>query len=651
MDFFDRQSRALKTTKWLVLYFTLGVLLMVLTVYAAVVLVFGASGAKSEDGRRVPVAFTWWQPGLFLWSAVGTLTVIGCGSLVKTLELARGGSAVAEMLGGSLVQAHTTDPDERRLLNVVEEMALAAGVPVPQVYVLRREKGINAFAAGHHTGDAVVGVTDGTLRLLSRDELQGVIAHEFSHILYGDMRLNLRLMGVLFGILCLTIIGRILLQTRGGSRDKNPLPVLGIVLLAIGWIGFFFGRLIQAAVSRQREFLADAAAVQFTRNPEGLAGALKKIGGLSYGAALKSPQAGEASHMFFGNAMTKSLSGMFATHPPLVDRIRAIDPAFDGVFPKVTSRAARPEGSDAGGGGAARRRFPLPGGMSPLAPPGIAAPAVAAQVGAADSPQLRYARELRDNFPPALQAAAREPLGACAIVYGLLLSSESSLRARQLALLAEKTSPGVAAETERLLADVEGMAARARLPLVDLALPQLRQLAPGQFLEFREAVRALAEADEQIDLFEYVLQKAVVRHLEPNFVPVRRGTAQYYALQPLVSECSVLLSSLAHAGHDDPVGIREAFESGARVLRQQGQVEARLLPSHQCGLAEIDAALTRLAQTSPPLKRSVLDGCARAVATDGLIQETEWELLRAISDTLDCPLPIRVTERAAGVAA
>src|SRR4051812_333645 len=271
------------------------------------------------------------QITLFLASTLGTLGIIGTGSFFKTLSLARGGRAVAELLDGRLVNPNSTDLHERKLLNVIEEMAIASGVPVPQVYVMDNESGINAFAAGHNASDAAISVTHGAMTMLKRDELQGVIAHEFSHLLNGDMRLNLRLMGLIFGILCLTIIGRILIRTRG---RKNPLPLLGLALIFIGWAGVFFGRLIQAAVSRQREVLADASAVQFTRNPAGLAGALKKIGGLTYGSRLRSPHAEEASHLFFANGLGSSFFG-FATHPPLADRIRALDPTFDGNFPSI----------------------------------------------------------------------------------------------------------------------------------------------------------------------------------------------------------------------------------------------------------------------------------------------------------------------------
>lgn len=644
MDFFDRQSRALKRTKWLVLYFVVGVMLMSVAVYGALVLALGLAGTLSDEVRRGMAAMGWWQPRVFLWASLGTLTVVGCGSLFKTLELSRGGVAVAEMLGGSLLNPHAQDPDERRLLNVVEEMALAAGVPVPQVYVLRQEHGINAFAAGHTTGDAVVGVTEGTLRLLTRDELQGVVAHEFSHILYGDMRLNLRLMGVIFGILCLTVIGRLLLQTRGGtSRERNALPILGLLLFAIGWVGFIFGRLIQSAVSRQREYLADASAVQFTRNPAGLAGALKKIGGFTAGSRVVSPQASEASHLFFGDATTASFGGLFSTHPPLVARIRAIDPSFDGTFPRLelspTRKATGPVAPDGG------LRRGMRGGRGALAAqPMVQAPTVVPNVGLTDSPQLRYARALRESFPESLRSAARAPMGACAIAYSLLLSEEEQVQVRQLNLLTQITSQGVMEETQRLLPVVRSMASRARLPLVDLALPQLRQLAPEQFEAFREAIKGLIEADEQTDLFEYVLQKVVIRHLEPLFHSVPRKTAQYYSLLPLTDDCSVLLSALAHAGHADEEGATAAFATGAAVIKTRAALGLRLLPSSRCGLKPIDGALTRLTSVALPLKKLVLEACARAVATDNWIQETEWELLRAVSDTLDCPLPIRVVE-------
>ena len=326
MDFFQQQDKAHRKTKWLVIYFAMAVVAMIAAIYVAVLLIFSGVQAhqeRSDYGQEQP-QFSVWNPQIFFGVSIATLAIIGIGSLYKTSSLAAGGSAVSEMMGGRLLSPNTTDPDERKLLNVVEEMAIASGVPVPQVYVMDAEDGINAFAAGHKPGDATVTVTRGCMKLLSRDELQGVIGHEFSHILNGDMRLNLRLMGIIFGILCLAIIGRVLLQTsRGGGRGRgqNPLPLLGLVLLLIGYIGVFFGRLIQAAVSRQREFLADASSVQFTRNPGGITGALKKIGGLGEtGSPCQScPCRGIVSHVFWQwcfRTVHRPARNPSAAHPP-----------------------------------------------------------------------------------------------------------------------------------------------------------------------------------------------------------------------------------------------------------------------------------------------------------------------------------------------
>jgi len=337
MDFFEQQERARRATKLLVVHFAVAVACIVVAVYVSILAIFHGADAGGQPGADLVL----WEPRLFAGAALATLTVVSAGSLYKTAVLANGGSAVAEALGGRILSPDTTDPDERKLLNVAEEMAIAAGVPVPKLYVLDASPGINAFAAGHSPEDAAIGVTRGCMTRLSRDELQGVLGHEFSHMLNGDMRLNLRLMGVVFGILCLSVIGRVLLRARGrgrGGRGAAPWMLLGVALVAIGSIGSFFGRLLQAAVSRQREFLADASAVQFTRNPAGLSGALQKIGGI--GSRVESAHAMEASHMFFGNGVGRPLFGLLATHPPLETRIRAIDPEWDGTYKTAEPAAA-----------------------------------------------------------------------------------------------------------------------------------------------------------------------------------------------------------------------------------------------------------------------------------------------------------------------
>lgn len=330
MDFFEHQAMARKNTTALVIYFVIAVACIIASVYVASLLIFYFTGQSRLPGS--PSELVLWDSKLFLYVVLGTLAVVLAGSLYKTVLLSKGGSAVAESLGGRLIDADPSDPDERKLRNVVEEMALASGLPMPKIYVLDDEPGINAFAAGHVPSDAAIGITRGGMTLLSRDELQGVIGHEFSHILNGDMRINLRIMGVLFGILALTVIGRILIYSRG-SRGRNPMMFVGLALIIIGALGVFFARLIQAALSRQRELLADASAVQFTRNPAGLSSALKKIGGV--GSKVGSAHAEEASHMFFENGLSKPLLGMMATHPPLEQRIRAIEPAWNGEFSEL----------------------------------------------------------------------------------------------------------------------------------------------------------------------------------------------------------------------------------------------------------------------------------------------------------------------------
>ncbi len=640
MDFFEHQDKARKNTKVLVVYFVIAVACIIASVYMASLLIFYGAHAKQQPGAPPP-ELALWDPRLFLYVVLGTLGVVIIGSLYKTAALARGGSAVAESLGGRLVNPNTTHPEERKLRNVVEEMAIAAGVPVPKIYVLDDEKGINAFAAGHTPGDAAIGVTRGCVTLLSRDELQGVIGHEFSHILNGDMSLNLRIMGVIFGILCLAVIGRILIYSRGrSSRDRNPLMLLGLALIVIGAIGVFFGRLIQSALSRQREFLADASSVQFTRNPAGLSGALQKIGGA--GSKLESAHAGEASHMFFGNGLGKPFLGMMATHPPLAERIHAIDPGWDGQFKTANIAAVAAESArEAAKPASSRSPFPpIPGmpGAAGFATNAVLMAAVLPNLGRPTPLHLRYAEELRNSFSEKIQAAAREPLDATALICAMLLSPDETLRAKQLTELARRVAAGMGDKIAALWPEVAPLAARARLPLVNLALPALRHLRPDEFEQFSQALQWLIESDGQIEIFEFVLQKIVHRHLASQSGEIRPASIQYHTLKPLVSDCSVVLSALATVSSSNSGEIQKAFQAGAPYLGTKAD-ELQLLPREKSGLEQLDTALDRLALAAPQIKKNLLEACVQVVGADGLIQEREAELLRAIADTLDFPIP------------
>lgn len=613
MDFFEHQEKARKRTGFLILCFSLAIISIVLSVYFVIIIVL----AKNII----------WKPDLFLGVLVVTAGVVVFGSLFKILQLLNGGASVAMHLGGQKVASVTRDPAERKLMNVVEEMAIASGVPVPEVYVLNEENGINAFAAGTSPENTVIGVTRGCIRNLTRDELQGVIAHEFSHILNGDMRMNLNLMGWIHGILCLALIGRVLLEIRSDNRKgSNPLPFIGLALLIIGWIGVFFGRLIKSAVSRQREFLADASAVQFTRNPNGIAGALKKIGGLSDGSKLATPAAEEASHLFFGNGLAESWFGLMATHPPLEERIKAIDPTFDGKIPTYTG--GTPLGDE------------TVRGFQSATPPMIQktfhpSPSILSRVGTLSEKHLQYAAELKKSIPPELSETARESGGACALVYATLLSSDEKIRSLQMEHLATQIQEGLCRETARLSEKISVLEPRLRLPLVNLAISGLRCMSEKQYEEFKKVVDLLIASDGQIDLFEYTLQKILMRNLDSQFFPVKARAAQFYSLNSLRPDCGILISMLARSGNAEEKQMHDAFFLGMMSLGVS-ETEIEMV---QCDLAEFDAALNKLSLASPAIKKSVLEACAKTVAMDGEIQEYEAELLRAIADTLDCPIP------------
>lgn len=665
MDFFEAQAAAHRTTLRLMGLFIGAVLaLIALTVFlVAATIAFNMPPSGYISLEKIFHALS---PGLILGIGGGVIGVVIVASVFRHLSLSQGGRAIAESLGGRQLAPNSKDPDERRVLNVVEEMAIASGLPVPPVYVID-EDGINAFAAGYSPDDAVIGVTRGTLEILDRDELQGVIGHEFSHILNGDMRLNIRLMSVLFGILVIGIIGRSLLISRprsgfsqsSGSRRGGAaqVAILGIALMAVGYIGTFFGNLIKAAVSRQREFLADASAVQFTRNPAGLAGALRKIGSLSATSKVRDGRAEEMSHMFFGpvgGGRSRLFSGL-ATHPPLEDRIRAVDPAWDGKFPAVTRRARQEEVvSDtdrkyAAASGALNPGSAVLGDLPPAAAAvlggvmtaGVLAGTAAGRIGQVTPDDVDEAHALIEGIPKPLYEASHDPYGARAMIYSLLLASDQELRATQMALLTERAEPGVPELIDDLYAAQTQLPAGQRLTLVQLAMPALKSLSEAQFRRFIDTLAALIRSDGSIHAFEWVLHQVLLKELRPHFEGVRRRSTGRKALGALAPAVATLLSTVARAGQDDTEAARSAYAAAATALDLDvGGFEAQADPN----MARLSAAMRQLRDLHPLAQPRLLKACIQCVLHNGRILDAERDLLHGVAAALDCPLPPLVAE-------
>lgn len=606
----------------LILLFALGVVGIIVALYAALVVIIHYA---YSDGTVGGVQFGWFNPTLFLVVALTALAVIIGGSLIKIHALRRGGPYVAESLGGRAVNPATNDPRERILVNVVEEMAIASGVPVPVIYVLDSEAGINAFAAGYTFDDAVVGVTRGCLEQLNRDELQGVVAHEFSHILNGDMRLNIRLIGLISGILVLAVIGRILLRSgRGGSRGKGsgPMAMMGIAMLMTGYIGVLVSRIIQSAVSRQREYLSDASAVQFTRNPTGIANALKKIGGFSAGTTIESPMAAETGHMFFGSAY----SAIFSTHPPIIERIRRIDPGFSGDFSDRNPAKHRFQGDADSPVSAA-----MPGIGERTAPAGIMR-----RVGTVTVENIASCAKMLEAMPSRLRDDLRDPFGASCVIYAMLLDEDEAERKKQLRILLSMVSDETAEKVLRLEKDIAVLSREMILALLDLSLPALRNLSAPQYDRFKQHVHALVQADGKMSLFEFIIQQIIVHRLDAAFHP-REEKETYRSIEPLMEETVAVLSKLAATGHKSPEEARKAFESAMHKVPLSGIGEERHMVD--VSLEDVGRALSKFASSRPGVRQILLNACAHCVLYDSNVTVSEAELLRAVAYAIDLPLP------------
>ena len=621
MNFFEHQEEARKASKKLVLLFVVSVIAIILLINLVVlgVAYFGfqnylfMDALKQNDITFSRLLSAGWKHNLILSTSAITLLVIALASLFKWISLRGGGGRVAESMGGRLVARSSQDPEEIKLLNIVEEMAVASGVPVPDVYLLE-EAGINAFAAGHTIHNAAIGVTRGLIQNLNRDELQGVIAHEFSHIFHGDMKLNMRLISLLFGIVALATIGRILMQSGfygsvGRSRRENSgaaFALAGVGIFAIGSVGIFFARWIQSAVSRQREFLADASAVQYTRNPDGISGALQKIGALSMGSRLQNVEAKENSHMMFSS----SFASLFATHPPLLDRIRAIDPKFKGDFSKI----------------ALKHQSPVIKKSSPQKKMGLED-----IFGNPQNASVIAASALLSESHPSLREAAHEPSSARALAFALLFDKEKpAIQKKQASYLLQKEGPEFLKLCLYLFDQILKDENPSSLPYLEISLPALRRLSKPQREDFISSLRILIEADHRLSILEFSILQMVKKNLESAHQSPPKKSMQESIL--------LILSAIAYAGYRGGLAPAAAFEAGAKTI---GLPNASLLPSEKCGLQNLAIAFDRAATLKPAQKEKLIHAVSAIISADAQTLPREYELLQALGICIGTPLPIR----------
>ena len=645
MDFFGRQDIARKNSKILIFYYSIAVL-AISSLIGLTLLFIKSWLLKSENIRHLQVDF--FDPKLFLMGAGPVLILILLASFFKSLALSKGGGAmVAKSLGGREVDRSTNNHKERVLVNVIEEMSIASGVPVPSIFILDQEDDINAFAAGYTPSDAAIGVTNGCLNILNRDELQGVIAHEFSHILNGDMRLNIRMISVLFGILVLTLIGYFTLRLlpsgssrrssskEGGGGGLAIILVIALAMMVFGFIGQITAKLIKAAVSRQREFLADASAVQFTRNPAGISGALKKIGG-GAGSTISHHRAEEASHMFFGSCFKKKFINIFATHPPLEDRIRAIDGTFEGF---ISSR--NQNFSQSHFGQTESMVSSLSGGQSisienQKQEYGLK---VLDQMGQICDEQMYVARGILSSINNSIINAVRDRDGAKVIAGFLLLSSDESTRERQTVIIKDFVGP-IFDDLQGHIEEILESPSATKIAIMDLCLPSLRSCSENEYDQFCNYIDMLILADDQIDLFEFMIQRIIKRHLDKYFGRVKKfNSFRFVSLSNVKKECTVILSAMAGVGSAVKSESLEAFNNGALILENEGSGNLKMLEPGSCGINEIDKALDKLERCSSTLKKDILVACGTAALSDNHLSCLEIELLRAVADSIGTPIP------------
>lgn len=668
MNFFKAQDHARKQTRWLLVLYTLSVISIVLiTNICFAIFVWYSNPSNLTNIQLQPVSgfdsIIEWLMQIFVglgWYKFLTVTGLVCGVIgismaFKWTSLSKGGRVVAESLGGRLLATNADDPQERRLLNIVEEIALASGIPSPPVYLLDNERGINAFAAGLSYEDAVIGVTRGALERLNREQLQGVIAHEFSHILNGDMLLNMKLLAVLHGILMINEAGRTIMRhssRRSYSRSRRDVNggffVFGLCLFVIGWLGQFFGDLIKSAVSRQREFLADASAVQFTRNPDGIGSALQVIGGYSAKSVIQHSASHEVGHLFFSSAYTNFLS-LFATHPPLEDRIRRVLPRWNGRFKRGEPTYSTPSqgayAAFAGGDVASRKPSHEAGSEATVLGKKSASdydgtPVEYTPMASVNAPNSPLDILSIDCTLTKLKATAHEPLGAMSLVLAMLMDADQGVLQKQLAMIEQdqKSWLLLSKDTKALL---EQLSLAVKLPsqdglvLLEMAIPSLKQLSLNQYRLLRQLMTKMVHADGRVELLEWVVYQLVCQYCDRHFGLSKVQKPKYKTIKQLLPLYQIVLSRVVHyGGGADNVKLK-AFNQACNTA---GCDTITLLPLHLCSQAKFTRATYELGRAYPLLKPRLLKGLISAAQSDAVLNEYEHQVIRGIAAVMDSPL-------------
>jgi Zn-dependent protease with chaperone function/uncharacterized tellurite resistance protein B-like protein len=651
MNFFEAQDSARRSTTLLVLLFVLAIagLLLLSNLIVFEFLYYLEFGSLTSSLTEFKIVF---DRDLCVLVSAAIIAFICLGSLYKLAQLSSGGSAIAQSLGGVIVPRSSSDPLHKKILNVVEEMAIASGTPVPQVYILN-EPGINAFAAGWKTTNAVIGITQGALERLTRNELQGVIAHEFSHIFNGDMRLNIRLIAILHGILMIGMLGRMILRSMRhvrssrNSKDGRALLMIfgvGATLMLVGYTGTFFGNWIKSLISRQREYLADASAVQFTRSSEGIANALKKIGGAVPGSALLAAAVDEYSHAYFASGEHYLGFFSFSTHPPLKQRILRIDPGWDGKYifderkPARKSSALNQKNADK------QDKKILASTIAASAGMGLAlndAMNAVGNIGDVTQQQIDAAHLWHQQLPDAVLANAENPYGAQALILALLLHEKTEIKSKQFDVLNDVIGELYTQNVKQVQQLVSELARSQTLSLIDLTLPTLREMTLEQYQQFASCVQQLITADNKVDLREWIIQRLVLQHLEEQYRLRKKPLAKYFVLGSAKHSSELMLSMLAYLEHPeeglhDDSRARHAFDTAKRSI---GAGALTLLPKTAVSLESLNNAMDELELLKPPLKKRFLHACVSCISHDGKVSIRAYELTRAIASCLDCPMP------------